>query len=246
MIQQIKGLLHLTLKTLTCILQGRIRFRLFIEQLAYITWSSVGIIVFCVSFAAVVTIIEASYHMKLVVQNDSLVPGFSVLLIVRELGAVVTALLITSKVGAGYAAEISLMKTTEQIDALKLLGIDPIEYLTVPRFLACLVAGAFLTIIAVLSCLAAAMLVAHLKLDFTMGRFMAAMRLFVDYKDIFFAAFKGVCFLSVISIVSSYYGFNAKASSEGVGLATTQSVVTSSVLIIILDFILGLVLSGFY
>lgn len=242
----LQGLGQLWLKTWACIFAGKVRFRLFFDQLYYVMWSSAGIIVFCVAFAAVVTIIEASFHMKLVVQNDSLVPGFSVLLIVRELGAVVTALLLTSKVGAGYAAEVSLMKTTEQIDALKLLGIDPVEYLTVPRFLGCIAGGAILTLLAVLSCLLSAMLVAYMKLDFSLGRFISVMRLFVDFQDFFLAMFKGVCFMAVIPIVACYYGFNAQSSSEGVGSATTQSVVTSSVLIIILDFVLGLALTGFY
>lgn len=240
------GLIELFSQTCLYLLKAKVRFRLFFDQLYYVMWSSAWIVVVCVSFAAVVTVIEASFHMKLVVQNDSLVPGFSVLLIVRELGAVVTALLLTSKIGAGYAAEVSLMKSTEQLDALKLLGIDPVEYLTVPRFLACVVGGAVLTLLAVLTCLLAAMGVAYLKLDFSVGRFISVMRLFLDFPDIFLAMFKGVCFSAVIPIVACYYGFNAKSSSEGVGTATTQSVVTSSVLIIILDFILGLALTGLY
>ena len=84
------------------------------------------IVIFCVSFAAMVTILESSFHMKIVIQNDSMVPGFAAMLILRELGAVVTALLVTSRVGAGIAAEIGSMKVTEQIDALKMLNIDPI------------------------------------------------------------------------------------------------------------------------
>lgn len=240
------GVLQLFRQTFVCILTGRIRGRLVFEELYNVMWKSAWIIVFCVSFAAVVTIIEASFHMKLVVQNDSLVPGFSVLLIVRELGAVITALLVASKIGAGYAAQVSLMKSTEQIDALKLLGIDPVEYLTVPRFLGCVIGGAVLTMLAILVCLFAAMIVAQVKLDFSPGLFISAMRLFVDLPDILLATLKGVFFMAVIPVVACFYGFNAASGSEGVGRATTQSVVTSSVLIIILDFILGVVLSNFY
>lgn len=244
--QTVYGVADLFRQTMTCIFTGRVRMNLVMVELYNVTWKSAWIIVFCVCFAAVVTIIEASFHMKLVVQDDSLVPGFSVLLIVRELGAVITGLLVASKIGAGYAAQVSLMKSTEQIDALKLLGIDPVEYLTVPRFIGCVIGGALLTLLAILVCLFAAMFVAQIKLGFSPGLFISAMRLFVDLPDLLLATLKGVFFMAVIPIVACFYGFTAESSSEGVGRATTQSVVTSSILIIILDFILGVVLSNFY
>ena len=124
-----------------------------LHQLEFVVWQSLPVILFCVSFAAVVTIIESSYHMKLVVQNDALVPGFAALLILRELGVVVTALLLTSRVGAGLAAEVGSMQITEQIDALRMLGIDPVRFLVVPRFIACVVGGFLLSLIANLVCL---------------------------------------------------------------------------------------------
>ena len=123
-----------------------------VKQIDFVAWQSAPIILFCLCFAAIVTIIEASFHMKIVIQNDSLVPGFSTLLIIRELGAVVTALLITSRVGAGLTAEVGSMKVTEQIDALKMLGIDPVPFLVVPRFIACVISGFLLTIIANVVC----------------------------------------------------------------------------------------------
>src|SRR3954462_2770481 len=111
------------------------------QQFYFVANQSALIIVFCVSFAAMVTIVEASFHMKLVIQNDSMVPGFAALLILRELGSVVTALLITSRVGAGLAAEVGSMKITEQIDALRMLGINPVRFIVVPRFVACVWGG---------------------------------------------------------------------------------------------------------
>ena len=87
----------------------KIRAKETFQQLYFVANESLGIIVLCVCFAAVVTILEASFHMKLVIQNDSMVPGFAALLIIRELAAVVTALLLTSRIGAGMA------KTTVEI-----------------------------------------------------------------------------------------------------------------------------------
>src|ERR1700677_2124559 len=79
------------------------------NQLVFVAWESAPVIVFSVCSAAMVTIMESSYHMKLVIQNDALVPGFAAMLILRELGAVVAALLLTSRVGAGLAAEVGTM-----------------------------------------------------------------------------------------------------------------------------------------
>ena len=124
------------------------RVRDVIKQFHFVANESLGIIVLSVSFAAVVTILEASFHMKLVIQNDSMVPGFAALLILRELGAVVSSLLLTSRVGAGYAAEVGSMQITEQVDALRLLGINPLRFLVVPRLIACTIGGLVLSILA--------------------------------------------------------------------------------------------------
>ncbi len=183
--------------------------------------------------------------MKLVIQNDSLVPGFATMLILRELGAVVTALLLTSRVGAGIAAEVGLMQTTEQVDALKMLGIDPIQYLVLPRLFACVLGGIILTIVADLACIYSAMVVSDTFLGFTPGIFLSGMRRFVQFKDLIFSVIKGGCFGVVIPLVSCYFGFRCKPGAEGVGSATTNSVVTASIVIIIIDFLLSYLFSHF-
>lgn len=184
--------------------------------------------------------------MKIVIQNDSMVPGFASLIILRELGAVVTGLLITSRVGAGLAAEVGSMQVTEQIDAYKMLGLNPIRFIVVPRFLACTIGVTVLTIIANILCLLVAMWVSEYSLGYSQGLFLSSMRAFVDLKDLWFAAIKGASFGAVIPIVSCYFGFRCQAGAEGVGLATTKSVVTSSVMIIILDFLLSWLFTSFY
>jgi len=215
-------------------------------QLEFVSWQSLPVILFCVSFAAIVTIIESSFHMKLVVQNDALVPGFAALLILRELGVVVSALLLTSRVGAGLAAEVGTMQITEQNDALRMLGIDPVRFLVVPRFIACVIGGFLLSLIANLVCLYCAMLVSEVKLGYSSGAFITGMRAFVQFQDLVFATIKGACFGAVIPLVSCFFGFRCKSGAEGVGLATTNSVVVSSVMIIVLDFVLSYVFSHFY
>jgi phospholipid/cholesterol/gamma-HCH transport system permease protein len=217
-----------------------------IKQIHFVAVESAPVIVFCLCFAAVVTIIESSFHMKLVIQNDALVPGFAALLILRELGAVVAALLVTSRVGAGLAAEVGTMKITEQIDALKMLGINPVRFLVVPRFVACVVSGVVLTIIANCVCLYVAMLVSQVKLGYTTGSFLVGLRTFVHFQDLIFAMIKGAAFGAVIPIFSCYFGFRCKSGAEGVGLATTNSVVATSVAIIVIDFALSWLFTYLY
>jgi phospholipid/cholesterol/gamma-HCH transport system permease protein len=222
------------------------RFRDIINQFYFVANQSALIIVFCVSFAAMVTIVEASFHMKLVIQNDSMVPGFAALLILRELGSVVTALLVTSRVGAGLAAEVGSMKITEQIDALRMLGINPVRFIVVPRFVACVWGGFILTVIANVVCVGCAMLVSTVKLGYTVGGFLEGMRTFVHFRDLIFASIKGAAFGAVIPVFSCYHGFLCKAGAEGVGQATTNSVVSTSVAIIVIDFVLTFIFSFFY
>jgi phospholipid/cholesterol/gamma-HCH transport system permease protein len=218
----------------------------FFRQLEFIGWRSLPTVLFCVSFAAMVTILESAFHMKMLIQNDALVPGFAALLILRELGAVIACLLLASRVGAGYAAEIASMRVTEQLDALKLLGIDRYWYLVAPRTWACALGGALLSVLACLVCLYAAFIISQVQLGQSSASFLAGMHAFVHFQDIFLAAIKGFCFGATIPVIASYYGFFGADGAEGVGQATTKSVVASSVTIIIIDFVLTWIFSHFY
>lgn len=213
------------------------RFSETFRQLHFVANQSLPIIIFCVCFAAMVTILESSYHMKLVIQNDSMVPGFAAMLILRELGAVVTALLLTSRVGAGIAAEVGTMKITEQIEALQMLGIRPVQYIVVPRLIACVAGASILTIVANIVCVYATYVLSEVYLGFTSGMFIASLQRFVSIQDLYFSMIKGASFGFIIPLVSCYYGFQCQSGAEGVGHATTKSVVASSISIIVVDFL---------
>ncbi|KHD88020.1 MAG: organic solvent resistance ABC transporter permease [Bdellovibrio sp. ArHS] len=239
-------MIALIAETMTGIFSPPFRRKEFFQQLYFVANKSLLIILFCVSFAAIVTILESSFHMKLVIQNDSMVPGFAALLILRELGAILTALLLTSRVGAGYASEVGTMQITEQVDAFKMLGIDPVNYLVVPRFLACVLGCMMLTIIANMTCIFSAMLVSQNYLGYTPSMFLTSMDRFVQFQDMVFAAIKGACFGGVIPIVACYFGFRCQQGAEGVGRATTNTVVVASIAIIVIDFILSYTFSYLY
>jgi phospholipid/cholesterol/gamma-HCH transport system permease protein len=244
--KEVSSFINLVLETLVQLMAHLPRRKETVQQLYFVANGSLLTIAFCVCFASIVTILESSFHMKLVIQNDSMVPGFASLLILRELGAVVTALLLTSRIGAGMAAEIGSMKVTEQIDALKMLGVNPVRFLIVPRLIASTVGCVLLSIIANMVCIFAAMIVADQFLGYSPGIFLTAMRRFVDFQDIIFASIKACCFGFVIPLISCYFGFNCKTGADGVGRATTQSVVFASVAIIVLDFVLSYTFSYFY
>jgi len=222
------------------------RVRETLEQIYVVGFKSAPIILFCVSFSASVTILEAAYHMRLAIQTAAMVPPFATLLILRELGAVLTGLLLAARVGAGMAAEVGSMQVTEQIDALKILSIDPIRYLVVPRFFASLVSGVMLSLLANAVCLFFAMVVSIYELGYTPGSFLTALHTFARFQDVVFSFIKAGVFAGVIPLISCFCGFNCKAGAEGVGHATTLSVVSNSIAIIILDFILTYIFSFFY
>lgn len=236
----------MTMDSFAKIFTRKLRLKEIFDQLFFVTNGSLVIIVLCVSFAAIVTILESSFHMKLVIQNDSMVPGFAAVLILRELGSVVTALLLASRIGAGFAAEVGTMQVTEQIDAYRMLGLDPIQLIVVPRLLASILGTVILITIANCVCLFSAMVVSDIYLGFTPSMFFSAMRRFISFQDLILPMIKGAFFGAVIPLISCFRGFHCSSGADGVGNATTQSVVISSVAIIVLDFILSYSFSYLY
>tara|TARA_B100001248_G_scaffold244985_1_gene214470 strand:- start:1046 stop:1786 length:741 start_codon:yes stop_codon:yes gene_type:complete len=246
MLASVNQLLQIVAIGVLSIFRPPYRWKNYLREISFVGSESFLVVIICVSFAAIVTIIEASYHMTLVVQSDAMVPGFASLLIIRELGSVITALLIGSRVGAGWAAEVASMKISEQIDALKLLRIDPIKYLVSPKIVGSVLGTLLLGLAANIICLICAMFVTKLKLGYPMPTFISMTKLFVEVQDLVFASLKLMTFGFVVPIIACFYGFRAKSGAEGVGSATTQAVVSISVAIIFLDFVLSYVFSHFY
>ena len=204
---------------------------------------SLPIITLATAFAGLVVTTEIAWHMEEALHTIAMIPGFTGQFIFRELGVAVPAALLVAKVGASTTAEVGTMKVTEQIDALKLLGIDPISYLVFPRFIASIISIACLTMIAIGVTLACAIGIAILKFNFSALEYLNALRPFIGVKDVFGALLKGVVFGAIIPVVSCSYGLECEGGAEGVGTATTDSVVTATILVIIFDFILTFALT---
>ncbi|TAJ26332.1 MAG: ABC transporter permease [Nitrospirae bacterium] len=158
--------------------------------------------------------------------------------VVRELGPVLAALMIAGRVGTGIASEIASMTVTEQIDALRAEGTDPIQKLATTRLIACLIMIPLLTIIADGVAILGGWLVAKLYLSIDSYFYWTWAFEAIHRRDIVLGLVKPVVFGFIIAMVGCYAGFQTKGGTVGVGLSTTQSMVSSSILILASDFLL--------
>lgn len=209
-----------------------------VNQTFIVGIESLPVIALSLLFITVMLITEFSYHVKLVLRQDSLVPAFSTLLMVRELGPVVTALLLASRIGAGIAAEIGAMKISDQLDALRLLHVSPFRYLVLPRWLAGVAGVSCLAIVAIGIGVVGGATIAAATLGYGVEEYFNTMFVFTRYRDVWGCLIKSVCFGTIIPLVACFHGFRCAPGSQGVGNAATRAVVHSSVLIIGMDFVL--------
>lgn len=168
------------------------------------------------------------------------------LTLVRELGPVLAATMLAGRVGSAMAAELGTMRVTEQIDALSAMGANPIRYLVVPRFLACLFLIPALTVMADFMGVAGGFFYSVNVLGIDIHHYWHNSQKFVSNFDIFTGIFKSIFFGAAIALVSCYQGFNCRAGAEGVGRASTASFVFSFVAILVLDLFLGIILDTVY
>jgi phospholipid/cholesterol/gamma-HCH transport system permease protein len=154
---------------------------------------------------------------------------------VRELGPVLTSLMVAGRNASGMASELGSMQVTEQIDAMRALGTDPSRKLVTPRLAATMFMLFFLTILSDLVGLAGGAVIATLLLRLNLNEYWTSAWQTLRYADIFMGLIKPVLFGSIIATVGCYYGMSAKGGTQGVGRATTQAVVAASVLILAVD-----------
>ena len=166
--------------------------------------------------------------------------------LVRELGPVLAATMLAGRVGSAMAAELGTMKVTNQIDALSAMGANPIHYLVVPRFLACLFLIPILTIMADFMGVAGGYFYSYMVFEIDTHYYWSNSAEFVGWFDLFSGIFKSLFFGAAIAMVSCYQGFHCTPGAEGVGRASTASFVHSFVIILALDLGLNITLDAFY
>jgi len=155
---------------------------------------------------------------------------------VRELGPVLTGLMVAGRNSSGMASELGSMIVTEQIDAMRALGTDPMKKLVAPRVAATVFMLFFLSIISDLLGLVGGSAVASLLLGLDYRQYWSSAWQILKFQDVFMGLLKPVVFGFIISTIGCYYGMSAKGGTQGVGRATTQAVVSASVLILLVDF----------
>ncbi len=166
--------------------------------------------------------------------------------LVRELGPVLAATMLAGRVGGAMAAVLGTMRVTEQIDALTTMGADPIHYLVVPRFLACILLIPALTIMADFMGIVGGYFYSVIILNIDHAAYLNHSRDGVGGYDLFSGIFKSVFFGGIIAVVSCYRGFHCEAGAEGVGKAATTAFVYSFVLILAVDLGLTILLDAVY
>jgi phospholipid/cholesterol/gamma-HCH transport system permease protein len=215
--------------------------RLIVDQMGTIGVGSLGLVIVVSLFTGAVAAVQAAYQFQGVVPLRFL--GAVILRsVIIELGPVLTALVVGGRVGAAIAAELGTMKVTEQIDAMRAMGINPIRFLVVPRVLAATIMLPIMTIFSDAIAILGGFVVAVFTVGVSPATYTNGLKDFFYTKDLFSGLLKAVVFGNVIGAMGCFYGFATEGGAEGVGVATTRAVVSSCVLVLILDYLLANVL----
>lgn len=222
-----------------------LRLQLIIQQLYHIGVNSTLVIALIGGFTGAVLAVQGEYTLSKF--GATAFTGSAVALsLIRELGPVLTALMVIGRAGSAITAEIGIMRITEQIDALRSMAVDPIKYLMVPRFVAGVIAVPLLTGIFIVVGIAGGYAVAIGLLGLGSGTFISQMTQSVSATDIYSGIIKSVFFGFIFGWVSCYKGYTCGFGAKGVNAATTQSVVTASVAVLITDYFLTSMLTRFF
>ncbi|MCD6139010.1 MAG: ABC transporter permease [Deltaproteobacteria bacterium] len=234
-IEEFGFIMLLFLKALAWTFRPPLRIRAIFKQMEFVGVDSWLVVILTGSFAGAVLALESHYGFRKF-GAESLIGTTVALGMTRELGPVLTGLMVTGRAGSAMAAELGSMRVTEQIDALYTMAADPIKYLVVPRIVAAVLILPVLTVIADFLGILAGYAVGVGLLKVNSGIFIAKIIEIVELEDIFNGLVKSAVFGLILSLVGCYKGFYASGGAQGVGKATTEAVVISSVSILISDY----------
>ncbi|MDB9457605.1 MlaE family lipid ABC transporter permease subunit [Dolichospermum circinale CS-545/17] len=236
--QRLLAAIFLGGQVLVHLLRGKIHRRNTLEQLAIVGPDSFFIALLTAIFVgAVFTIQVAREFINFGAGN--LVGGVLAVALTRELTPVLTAVILAGRVGSAFAAEIGTMKVTEQIDALLMLKTDPIDYLVIPRLVACFIMLPILTLLSLVTGMSGGLLIATRIYNLSDTVFLDSARDFLDMWDIGKAMIKASCFGVLIAIIGCSWGLTTTGGAKGVGQSTTTAVVTALLVIFISNFFLS-------
>ncbi|MCS6892649.1 MAG: ABC transporter permease [Rhodovarius sp.] len=213
--------------------------RQFLRHFLEIAYFSLPVVALTALFTGMVLALQSyTGFARFNANAQSAVASVVVLSMVRELGPVMAALMVSGRIGAAMAAELGTMRVTDQIDALSTLATDPIKYLVTPRILAATIALPLLVLVADILGVAGGFLIAILKLGFTPATYLDASWDVLRAMDVISGLVKAAVFGFVIGLMGCWCGYHSRGGAQGVGQATTAAVVLAAIMIFGLDYVL--------
>jgi phospholipid/cholesterol/gamma-HCH transport system permease protein len=237
------GLTMLSAESVGFAVTLKIRLAETISQCALLGVQSLIIVVLTSLFTGMVISLESAQQ-AVSYGFGNIVGGAVAYASVRELGPMLTGVVVAGRVGAAIAAEIGSMVVTEQIEALRSMGLEPARFLVVPRFIAMLAMLPLLTIFADVVSIAGGAWIAQSYAHIAYDSYLASVRQTIDFPDVVKGLLKAVVFGAIIAIVGAYQGLSTRGGAAGVGKSTTGAVVISIILIFMSNFLLSLLLFG--
>ncbi len=218
-----------------------VRIYQIIKQMHFVGFKSSFVVTLTAAFTGMVLALQGYYTLRKF-GSEALLGSAVALSMIRELGPVLASLMVTARAGSAITAEIGIMRITEQIDALETMAINPLQYLVTPKIIASLLCVPLLVAIFDVVGIGGGYLVGVKLLGVSGGSYWSSIESAVEWKDVYGGILKSISFGLIVSWVCCYKGYFTKMSAEGLGRATTQSVVLASVLILVWDYFLTSIL----
>ncbi len=236
-LEEMGRMLLLFLSVVAWAVRPPFKLRLIFKQMEFVGVKSIFVVVLTGLFTGMVTTLQGYYGFRMF-GAETLTGSTVALAMARELGPVLTALMVTARAGSAMAAELGTMRVTEQIDALYVMAANPIKTLIVPRVIAGVTMLPLLTVVSVFMGVLGSYFVGVPILEINKGMFLQNITKFVYLSDLYNGLIKAAFFGLILSFVGCYKGFNTTGGAEGVGKATTEAVVIAAVAILISDYFL--------
>jgi phospholipid/cholesterol/gamma-HCH transport system permease protein len=240
-VEEIGKILLLFISVLSWMFRPPLKLHNIFKQMEFVGVKSIFVVVLTGTFTGMVMALQG-YHGFRMFGAESLVGSTVALGMTRELGPVLTSLMVTARAGSAMAAEIGTMRVTEQIDALSVMAANPVKHLIVPRVIAGVLMVPLLTVVSDFTGILGGYFVGVHILGINSGIFIKNITRLVDLNDIYNGLVKAACFGLIMALIGCYKGFNTYGGAEGVGRATTEAVVLASITILISDYFLTAVM----
>jgi phospholipid/cholesterol/gamma-HCH transport system permease protein len=234
---ELGGLSIMTGRATVCLFRRPFRLRLILQQMEHIGYQSLPIVLLTSAFTGMVLVLQTGIGLERFGAKLA-ASGVAAIAFAREIGPVLTSVVLAGRVAAGIAAEIGTMRVTEQVDAMESLAVDPIHYLVVPRLLAAIIMIPALVVLADLIGILGGVVVAVTRLGLTARVYWETTFDYLTMRDFLGGLAKSPFFGAIIALIGCYCGFRVTGGAQGVGRGTTTAVVVASITILVANYFL--------